>query len=134
MCRPRKAAEGQPMSTFTIDNDNNITTHASSQEATLVDGAGGTQFNSEATLANVSSDWPMSRLVDIWNSISGNTVVKKFQDRKKAVARIWKAIQRLAPDGESSEQEMRKSKGGRKAVKKVTASKKSRAAKKAAGK
>ena len=39
--------------------------------------------------------WPASRLVEIWNSVPGFTPVKKFTDRKTALARIWKAIQNL---------------------------------------
>ena len=50
------------MSTFTIDTDNNITAHTSPQEATLVEGEGVIQFNSEAGLAQASGDWPMSVL------------------------------------------------------------------------
>src|SRR5260221_14474861 len=91
------------MITFTIYADNNITAHASSPEATLVEGAGMIQFNSQASLANASSDWPLSRSVEIWNSIPGNAEVSKFQGRKKAVARIWKAIQRLADKTQPSE-------------------------------
>jgi hypothetical protein len=34
-------------------------------------------------------------LVEIWNSIPGLTPVRKFTDRKSALARIWKAIQSL---------------------------------------
>ena len=44
----------------------------------------------------VSTDWPLSRFIEIWNGIPGQTPVKKFQDRKKAVARVWSAIQPLA--------------------------------------
>ena len=93
------------MSIFTIDNENNITAHASSQEATLVEGAGVIQFNSQASPANAPSDWPLSRFVEIWNSIPGNAEVTKFQDRKKAVARIWKAIQSPAERARSEAQE-----------------------------
>jgi hypothetical protein len=100
MSRPQNAAKEKTMSTFTIDADNKIMAHASSQEATLAEGAGVIQFNSQTSLANVSSDWPMTRFVEIWNGISGNAEVSKFQDRKKAVARIWKAIQRLADNAE----------------------------------
>jgi hypothetical protein len=39
----------------------------------------------------------MTRLVDIWNSLAGAIPVRKFTDRKKAIARIWRAIQGLAP-------------------------------------
>ena len=88
----------KPMSIFTIDADNNITAHASSQEAILVEGA--VQFASQANLATVSADWPVSRLAEISNGIPGNTEVSKFADRKKAVGRIWKAIQRLAGDAQ----------------------------------
>ena len=45
----------------------------------------------------------MSRFVEIWNGIPGQTPVKKFQDRKKAVARLWSAIQPLAGNGNPSE-------------------------------
>ena len=46
----------------------------------------------------------MSRLIEVWNSFAGvapfNNLkpVKKFPDRKAAVARIWEAVQRLVPD------------------------------------
>ena len=121
------------MSTFTIDAENNITAHASSQEATLVEGAGVIQFNSQASLANVSSDWPVSRLVEIWNSIPGNTEVTKFQNRKKAVARIWKAIQPLAKAQPSEpEAKPKKATKGAKTAKKAKPAKK--VAKKPAGK
>jgi len=119
------------MSTFTIDTENNITAHTSTQEATLVDGPGVVQFNSETGLAQASSDWPMSRLVAIWNSIAGNTEVKKFQDRKKAVTRIWKAIQQLAADGRTAEPRAARPSSGRKparAAKKGARPKKARQA------
>src|SRR5258706_13307804 len=115
------------MITFTIYADNNITAHASSPEATLVEGAGTIQFNSQASLANASSDWPLSRFVEIWNSIPGNAEVSKFQDRKKAVARIWKAIQPLADKAEPSEPAAKR----KKATKGAKPAKKAKAAKKA---
>ena len=46
-------------------------------------------------LAELAANWPASRLIDVFNSLPGVTPVKKFTDRKKAVARIWKAIQSL---------------------------------------
>ncbi len=86
------------MSTFTIDTDNNITAHAE-----LPAGADATQsFASQKELAKLTADWPISRLADTWNSFAGAAPfddlkpVKKFTDRKSAVARIWKAVQRLA--------------------------------------
>ncbi len=52
-------------------------------------------FHSEKDLARIASQWPMSRLVEVWNSLAGVTPVKRFADRNKAVARIWKASQSL---------------------------------------
>lgn len=110
---------------FTISEDNNITANASREEARPE--AGSLSFDSQGTLAEVSADWPVSRFVEIWNSIPGNAEVSRFQDRKKAVARIWKAIQPLAGNAQPD------SKGGKatKPVKKAKTTKKATPAKKA---
>jgi Protein of unknown function (DUF3489) len=89
--------------TFTIDADHNITAYASAEEARKGEVAGLVYFNSQATLAKLSSEWALSRFVEIWNGIPGQTPVKKFQDRKKAVARVWAAIQPLAGNGPPTE-------------------------------
>ena len=58
-------------------------------------------ITSEAELASSSLD--VGQLVEIWNGFAGVVPfddlkpVRKFTDRKTAVARIWRAIQRLAP-------------------------------------
>jgi hypothetical protein len=86
---------------FTIDSENNIVAHAA-----LPAGADGSQsFASEKELAKLTAEWPASRLVDTWNSFAGVAPfddlkpVKKFTDRKAAVARIWQAVARLSPKG-----------------------------------
>ena len=89
------------MTTFTIDAENNITAYPNATDATERN-PDLAQFDSEAALAKLSAGWSMSRFVEIWNSIPGNTEVTKFADRKKAVARIWKAILPLASDGQTS--------------------------------
>ncbi|MGA2717210.1 MAG: hypothetical protein ABSG41_29380, partial [Bryobacteraceae bacterium] len=81
------------MKAFTIDAENNIVFHASAKAAPKTEGI--EVFASEKALAELAVAWPADRLVEIWNSIPGVTPVKKFTDRKKAVARIWKAIQNL---------------------------------------
>src|SRR5277367_4673417 len=89
------------MKTFTIENNtNNITAHASVKEAETV--ANSDRFASEAALAKLAANWPVARLVEIWNSLPGQTPVKKFKDRSTAMSRIWKAIQHLgaAPAGD----------------------------------
>ena len=88
------------MSTFTIDSDNNIAAYAEvpAGSETLQ------SFTTKKELAKLAGDWPGSRLVEVWNSFAGVAPftklkpVKKFTDRKAAVARIWAAVQRLSPD------------------------------------
>jgi hypothetical protein len=82
------------MKNFTIENEtNNITVHGSVKEAEAV--ANSERFSNEAALAKLAASWPAARLVEIWNSLPGETPVRKFKDRATAVSRIWKAIQSL---------------------------------------
>jgi hypothetical protein len=90
--------DGVAMPNFTIDSDNNIT-------ALLKAPADPTNtFASEKDLAKLAADWPAPRFIECWNSFAGVAPfddlkpVKKFTDRKAAVARIWKAVTRLSPD------------------------------------
>src|SRR5882724_4388409 len=86
---------------FVIDADSNITAYAN---ATAPNGAElklrEQGFASEKELATLAGAWPGARLIKIWNGLPGATPVKKFTDRKKAVARIWKSIQSLVPAAE----------------------------------
>jgi len=94
-----RVMNGVAMATFTIDSENNITAHAG-----LPVSADESQFSNAKELAKLTHDWPVSRLIDTWNSFAGVAPfddlkpVKKFTSRKGAVARIWKAIERLSPD------------------------------------
>src|ERR1700732_1729497 len=82
------------MKTFTIDETNNISAWASQKQA--AEGAPNAErFSSQSDLAELSAVWPSARVVEVWNSLPGVSPVKKFTDRKTAVARIWKAIQSL---------------------------------------
>jgi hypothetical protein len=81
------------MTTFTIDIDNNITAHATADEATALSGA--ERFTTAAELAELAANWPADRLVEIWNSLPGVSPVEKFKSSKTAVGRIWKRIQGL---------------------------------------
>jgi hypothetical protein len=83
------------MKYFTIENEtNNITIHAKAKDAEAVPNS--ECFSNEAALAKLAAGWPAARLVEIWNSLPGETPVKKFKDRTAAVSRIWKALQNLA--------------------------------------
>lgn len=87
------------MPTFTIDSDNNITAFAATEQVP----EGHEHFATEKEFAKLSAGWPISRFVEVWNAFAGvvpfDTLkpVKKFTDRKTAVARIWRAIQALTP-------------------------------------
>jgi hypothetical protein len=89
------------MSTFTIDPDNNITAFA----GLPADTDQSHSFSTAKELAKLTAEWPVSRLVETWNSFAGVAPfdelkpVKKFTNRKAAVARIWHAVARLSPDG-----------------------------------
>ena len=88
------------MTTFTLDTDNNITAHDAPPAAqdNMV------AFATEKELSKLSADWPITRFVEVWNAFAGAPPfgdlkpVKKFTDRKTAVARIWKAIQTLGEE------------------------------------
>lgn len=87
------------MTTITIDQDNNITGHAKLP-------ADASQACASAQeLANLTAHWPASRFVETWNGFAGVAPfqdlkpVKKFTSRKYAVARIFEAVARLAPNG-----------------------------------
>jgi len=87
---------------FTIENGtNNVTVHATVQEAETI--ANAELFRSEAGLARLAADWPMVKLVEIWNSLPGAEPVNKFKDRAAAVNRIWKAIQALGGAEEATQ-------------------------------
>jgi hypothetical protein len=85
--------------TFSIDAENNIT--AFDPAAQVPEGQ--ESFTTEKEFAKLSSEWPINRFAELWNSFAGVPPfgdlkpVKKFTDRKTAVARIWKAIQTLTP-------------------------------------
>jgi hypothetical protein len=87
------------MPTFTIDSDNNITAHAGLPAS----GDQSQSFSTAKELAALTAAWPVSRLVETWNSFAGVAPfddlkpVKKFTSRQTAVGRIWQAIARLSP-------------------------------------
>ncbi|MCC6363136.1 MAG: DUF3489 domain-containing protein [Bryobacterales bacterium] len=85
------------MRLFAIDTDNNITAFPAAEQIP----EGQEHFGTEKELAKLAANWPGDRLLQIWNSFAGVApfdelkAIKKFTDRKTAVARVWKAIQRL---------------------------------------
>jgi hypothetical protein len=95
--KPRAARKKEffKMPTFTIDTDQNITAYHTPEAAASSD-AGLPRFSSQAELSKLAAEWPASRWIEVWNSIPGNQPVKKLGPPKKAAARVWTALQRLA--------------------------------------
>ena len=76
------------MKTFIINSENKVTAGAEPQP----NATGAVQFTTIDELTEVTRDWPMVRLVAVWNGLPGVTVLRKFTDRHTALARIWKTL------------------------------------------
>jgi len=135
------------MTTFTIDEQNNISAFSSQEEASAATTNPFDSFSSQKELAELAKAWPMERLVATFNSLTGVTPVESFKSNKAAVGRIWERIQGLGdaaqPEAEPAKPKAgKKAKGGQraakgapvkgKATKKTTPAKKAPKAKKAA--
>ena len=83
------------MTTFTINEQNEILTFANPAEAAAGTATPFDSFSSEREWAELASAWPGTRLVEIWNTLPGITPVQKFRNRNTAIRRIWARIQRL---------------------------------------
>jgi hypothetical protein len=83
------------MTTFTIDEQNNITAFASVEEATAKTATPFDSFSSQKELAGLIAGWPAERLQAIWNSLPGVEPEKRFKNGKIAASRIWESIQGL---------------------------------------
>lgn len=81
------------MKTFTIDGNKQISVFASKKEAATASVTDA--FTNQDEFAELTAEWPMQRLVEVWNGIPGVTRISKFTSRKVAAERIWKAIQSL---------------------------------------
>jgi hypothetical protein len=79
--------------------------HIAAHAAVPADAENLLSFASEKELPKLAAEWPGARLVEVWNSFAGVAPftdlrpVKKFTDRKAAVARVWSAVQRVSPEG-----------------------------------
>lgn len=103
---------------FTIDADNNIVFLQKSREAE----AGTEKFASETDLEILAQQWDASRLVEIWNSLTGVKPVQRFQSRSVGCKRIWTFIQKLRDANEQAPAvEEKKSKRASKGAKQTKA-------------
>ena len=88
------------MTTFTINEENEIVAFGSAEDAAAATATPFDSFGSQQEFGELAVSWPAERLVAIWNSLTGVVPVTKFRDSKTAVKRIWGRIERL---GESVE-------------------------------
>ena len=86
----RKDGQRSAMKTFYVDANKVV---VSQGRARLPEGA--EKFGAERELAKLALKWPVARLHEVWNALPGTRPVTKFTDRKTAVHRIWKEIQKL---------------------------------------
>src|SRR4051794_19247082 len=52
-------------------------------------------FSTPEQLDAVTANWPMRRLIDVWNQLPGHRRVARFENRSVAVQRLWRAIESL---------------------------------------
>ena len=76
------------MTTFTINDQNEIAAFATPEEAVAATATPFDTFASQKELSALATSWPKERLAAIWNSLAGVTPVKKFNTPQAAVARI----------------------------------------------
>jgi len=101
------------MTTFTINAENTIIAFASTDDAEKSIGEGAQPFSSQKQLQELTAKWPISRFVETWNAMAGAVPfddlrpVRKFENRAKAVARIWQAAQRLVSAAHPGAQDVR---------------------------
>ena len=91
------------MPTFTIDTDHSITAFETAAQVQQAIPPGGFTViaSTQKEFSKATADWPISRMVELWNSFASAPPfgylkpVKKFTDRKSATTRIWTEIQKL---------------------------------------
>ena len=91
---------------FMITDDDRI---AIQGEGSFGGSAEGITFASEEELQSLLQDWPLRRLIELWNRIPGVRSVMKFENRATAVGRLWRAIQPPDPQIEKHNQPSRTS-------------------------
>src|SRR6476646_4127094 len=82
---------------FLFSGEDSITAFRTALDAQRVMTCGDALFDSIDQLDPLTTGWPSSRLVSMWNHIPGVAAIKKFTDRASGVKRIWNAIQILEP-------------------------------------
>jgi hypothetical protein len=83
------------MTTFTIDEQNQIVAFATPEQAAAATAPPFDTFTSQKELAELAAQWPAERLLALWNSLPGGSPRKKFKNANNVIGRIWERIQSL---------------------------------------
>ena len=97
---PMKSANQNPSGTarvFLLSPDGTISVFPAEPDARAALACGDSLFEHLADLKRLTAEWPITRLVSLWNGIPGVAPIRKFRDRTTAWKRIWDAIQALEP-------------------------------------
>jgi hypothetical protein len=110
------------MTTFTINEQNEIVAFSTAEEASAATQTPFDSFTSQKEFGELAAAWPAERLVEIWNSLTGVVAVKSFKSAKTAASKIWTRIQSLGEAAKPTAQPAKpkadkKAKGGAKAAK-----------------
>jgi hypothetical protein len=90
------ASRRKIMTTFTIDEQNQIVAFATSEQAAAATATPFDTFASPEELAELATRWPAPRLLAIWNNLPGVSRIKKFKTPAAVIGRIWERIQSRA--------------------------------------
>lgn len=91
-----KSAKQTPSGTarvFLLSPDGTISVFPAEPDARAALACGDSLFEHLADLKRLTAEWPITRLVSLWNGIPGVAPIRKFRDRTTAWKRIWDAIQ-----------------------------------------
>ena len=97
---PMKSANRTPSGTarvFLLSSDGSIFVFPAEPNARAALACGDSLFEDLADLKRLTAEWPITRLVSLWNGIPGVAPIRKFRDRTTALKRIWDAIQASEP-------------------------------------
>ncbi len=67
-------------------------------------------FSSLDELRTLTSQWPMRRLVSVWNKLPDKCSVTRFENRTIALARLWRAMESIEEQSAPSAEEKAKKK------------------------
>jgi|SRR5450759_1638685 hypothetical protein len=103
------------MTTFTINDQNEIVAFATAEEAAATTATPFDSFTSPQEWGELAASWPKERLVAIWNSLAGVRPVKRFPNHKVAAGQVWARIQGLGQSAEPKAEPVTKPKAEPKA-------------------